>query len=74
MSIFLGKVHKVTGCNVKIYVERYKVDKKYKKSLKRTTRIMAHDELGVQEGQTVKIQLCAPISKLKKFRVIEVIK
>ncbi len=46
----------------------------YKKYIKRTTRLYAHDEANdVREGDTVKIVETRPLSKLKCWRVQEVI-
>ena len=46
----------------------------YKKYIKRTTRLYAHDEQNdVREGDTVKIVETRPLSKLKCWRVQEVI-
>ena len=47
----------------------------YRKRIKRTTRLMAHDELGVcKEGDVVRIMECRPISRHKSWRVVAVIK
>lgn len=46
----------------------------YEKRVKKTKKYLAHDELGVKEGQKVKIGETRPISKRKKWRVMEVIR
>ena len=46
----------------------------YKKLINRTRKHKAHDEIGVQIGQTVKIIETKPISKTVHFKVIEVFK
>jgi small subunit ribosomal protein S17 len=48
--------------------------KKYKRYEKRSSKIHAHNPscLGVKVGDTVKIAECRPISKTKKFVVVEV--
>jgi small subunit ribosomal protein S17 len=47
----------------------------YRKRIKRTTRIMAHDENSeCQENDVVKIMECRPISRHKSWRVVEVLK
>ena len=47
----------------------------YKKYIRRSTKIHAHDELNdCKEGDTVLIEQCRPISKTKSWRLIEIIK
>jgi len=57
-----------------ILVERFKVHPLYKKRIKVRKKYHAHDEIGVKVGDWVKIQEYRPISKTKKFKIIEVIK
>ena len=45
----------------------------YKKIIKRTARFKAHDELACHIGDTVKIMETRPISKDKRWRVVEVL-
>lgn len=45
----------------------------YKKLINKTIKFKAHDEIGVQKGQTVKIIETKPISKEVKFKVLEVV-
>ncbi len=48
--------------------------KLYKKYIKRTTKCYAHDEKNVAQcGDKVKIVETRPLSKLKRWRVIEVL-
>ena len=47
----------------------------YKKTMKRTYKLKAHDEnneCGV--GDTVKVMECRPLSKDKRWRLVEIIK
>jgi len=46
----------------------------YKKILKKSKKYLVHDEIGVKEGDKVLIQECRPMSKRKKFKIIEIIK
>lgn len=46
----------------------------YKKLITKTTKYKAHDEIGVETGQKVKIKETKPISKHVHFIVEEVIK
>ena len=46
----------------------------YKKYIRRSTRIHAHDESNdCKEGDTVLIEECRPLSKTKSWRVIRVL-
>lgn len=46
----------------------------YGKLINKTSKIKAHDEVGVQNGQTVKIVETKPVSKQVHFKIEEVIK
>jgi small subunit ribosomal protein S17 len=47
---------------------------RYQKTLQRTTRLYAHDEANdVKEGDRVRIAETRPQSKLKRWRVVEVL-
>jgi len=47
----------------------------FKKFVTRSKRIMAHDESNTaREGDFVSIESCRPVSKNKKFRLIEILK
>ena len=46
----------------------------YKKYIRRSTRLHAHDESNIcKEGDTVLIEECRPLSKTKSWRVIRVL-
>ncbi len=45
----------------------------YKKLITRSKKIKAHDEIGVQTGQTVKIVETRPIARDVHFKVLEVV-
>ena len=46
----------------------------FKKIIKRTTKFYAHDEKGeAKEGQRVRIMETRPLSKLKRWRLVEVL-
>ncbi len=60
--------------SVTVSVERLVRHPVYGKFIRRTTKIMAHDEEGTcREGDTVAIVECRPISKRKAWRVVEVV-
>ena len=59
---------------VTVLVERRVKHPLYKKYVRRSTRIHAHDEAGdCRMGDTVSIVQCRPLSKTKSWRVHEVI-
>jgi small subunit ribosomal protein S17 len=60
--------------SVTVSVERLVRHPVYGKIIRRTTKIMAHDEEQTcREGDTVAIVECRPISKRKSWKVVEVI-
>ena len=60
-----------TDKTVVVSVERRVKHPLYGKIIKRSKKYHAHDEGNVfKEGQTVRIEECAPISKLKSWIVI----
>lgn len=57
-----------------VRVERRIRHPRYKKVVRRFKRFHAHDEKGVARvGDWVKIQECRPISRLKCWRLVEVL-
>jgi small subunit ribosomal protein S17 len=60
--------------SVTVSVERLIKHPVYGKFIRRTTKVMAHDEEQTcREGDTVAIVECRPISKRKSWKVVEVI-
>ena len=59
---------------VTVLVERQVQHELYGKIIRRSTKYHAHDEKSeCQEGDVVRIQECAPLSKTKNFRVVEIV-
>lgn len=58
---------------VVVKVESQREHPLYKKKIKRTTKIKAHDDIGVKVGQNVKIVETKPFSAHINFKVLEVI-
>jgi small subunit ribosomal protein S17 len=57
---------------VVVKVERRVKHPLYGKIIKRSKKYHAHDEANAfHEGETVRIEECAPISKLKTWRVVD---
>lgn len=60
--------------SVTVSVERLVRHEVYGKYIRRTTKILAHDESNeCNEGDTVAISECRPISKNKSWRVVEIV-
>jgi small subunit ribosomal protein S17 len=60
--------------SVTVAIERLVKHPAYGKFIRRTTKVMAHDEEGTcKQGDTVAIVECRPISKNKSWRVVEVL-
>ena len=60
---------------VSVVVERLIRHPVYGKFIRRTTKVLAHDEQNdCKEGDTVGIVECRPISKHKSWRVVTIIK
>jgi len=59
---------------VSVQIERLVKHETYGKYLRRTTKLMAHDEADeCREGDVVSITECRPISRHKSWRVVRVI-
>ncbi len=59
---------------ISVLVERMIKHSVYGKYIKRSTKLLAHDEKNqCQEGDTVTITSCRPISKRKTFRLVDVL-
>ncbi|GDX84126.1 30S ribosomal protein S17 [Methylococcaceae bacterium] len=77
-----GKVRTITGKvvsnkmdkTITVLVERVVKHPVYGKYIKRSTKMMAHDEQNTcQEGDVVAITSCRPMSKNKTFKLVRVL-
>jgi small subunit ribosomal protein S17 len=60
--------------SITVIVERKVMHPKYGKFVKRSSKFMAHDEKGdAHVGDTVRIAETRPMSKLKRWRLVEVV-
>lgn len=60
--------------SITVIVERRVMHPKYGKFVKRSSTFMAHDEKGdAHVGDTVRIAETRPMSKLKRWRLVEVV-
>ena len=75
MKQFIGKVVSTPSIKTAIIkVDTLWEHPLYQKKVKRSKKYAALDELGVKKDQIVKIREIRPISKTKKWKIIEVIK
>ena len=59
---------------VTVLVERQEQHPLYKKYIRKSTKLHAHDEANeCNEGDVVQIEECRPMSKSKSWRVIQVV-
>jgi small subunit ribosomal protein S17 len=58
---------------VVVAVERLIRHELYRKTLRRTATFMAHDVHGAKQGDRVRIRETRPLSRLKRWEVVEVI-
>ena len=59
---------------ITVLIERKIKHPLYKKYIRRSTKVHAHDEKNeCQPGDTVVIESCRPLSKLKSWRLVEVV-
>ncbi len=56
-----------------VSVERSKPHPLYKKVVRQTVKFMAHDEMGSKTGDTVRIIESRPMSRRKRWQVVEII-
>lgn len=59
---------------VVVEVERVVIHPLYKKRVRRKKKYLVQDSVGVKEGDKVLIVSIRPVSKRKRFKVLEVIK
>jgi small subunit ribosomal protein S17 len=78
----VGKLRTISGKvvsnkmdkSITVLVERVVKHPVYGKYIKRSTKMMAHDEQNVcQEGDIVAIASCRPMSKNKSFKLVQVL-
>ena len=59
---------------ITVEIERLIRHMPYGKFIRRTTKLLAHDESGVaKDGDTVVITPCRPMSRHKSWRILEVV-
>ena len=69
-KVVSAKMHK----SISVAIERQVKHPIYGKFVKRTTKLMAHDEENTaREGDVVRIMETRPLSKNKRWRLVEVV-
>jgi small subunit ribosomal protein S17 len=58
---------------VVVRVDRLVLHRKYRRYVRRTSKFMAHDELGSTTGDRVRIVETRPLSAHKRWRVVEIV-
>jgi|HigsolmetaAR201D_1030396.scaffolds.fasta_scaffold05610_10 small subunit ribosomal protein S17 len=59
---------------IAVAVERYVPHPQYGKYMRRTTKLLAHDENNEsREGDIVAIQECRPLSRRKSWRLVKIV-
>ena len=72
MKIFSGiVVSKKMEKTAVVEVSRMMAHPVYRKRLKKTKKYLVHDELGVEVGNKVNFVACKPMSKMKKWKIVE---
>ena len=75
MKVFTGRViSKKMEKTATVAVWRVVVHPIYKKRFRKTKKYHVHDEMGVKVGDEVKFVASRPYSKLKKWKIVEVVK
>lgn len=74
-KVYVGKVvSDKMDKTIVVEVSLVKQDPKYRKRINRSTRLTAHDENNIaKDGDIVKIMETRPLSKTKRFRLLEVV-
>ncbi|MDN6194987.1 MAG: 30S ribosomal protein S17 [Atopostipes suicloacalis] len=74
-KVYVGKVvSDKMDKTIVVEVSLIKQHPKYRKRIKRSTRLTAHDENNIaKDGDTVQIMETRPLSKTKRFRLVEVL-
>jgi small subunit ribosomal protein S17 len=59
---------------VVVRVDRLVLHQKYRRYVRRTSKFMAHDDLGATTGDRVRIVETRPLSAHKRWRVVEIVR
>jgi small subunit ribosomal protein S17 len=74
-KVFTGQVVSDKMANtIVVSMNHQFFDPKYRKYVKRTKKIYAENNLNAKVGDTVKVRETKPLSKLKRFTTLEILK
>ncbi len=74
MKVFTGTVTSTQNAKTaRVAVERVMAHPVYRKRVRRTKNYLVHDEMGAEVGQRVQFIACKPYSRMKKWKVIEIV-
>lgn len=74
MKVWTGKVISTKGKKTAVVeVERLFAHPFYGKRIKRAKRYPVHDEIEVKEGEIVRFVETRPLSKTKRWKIVEII-
>ena len=63
-----------TAKTIAVEIERVLKHPRYGKYIRRTTRLLAHDEASeAREGDTVTISQCRPVSRRKSWKLVSIV-
>ncbi|KKQ95913.1 MAG: 30S ribosomal protein S17 [Candidatus Woesebacteria bacterium GW2011_GWB1_43_14] len=75
MKIFTGTVvAKKMDKTATVVVERFFAHPVYEKRIRKSRKYHVHDEVGSKLGDMVRFVTTRPVSKLKKWKIIEILK
>jgi small subunit ribosomal protein S17 len=74
MKLFTGVVTSTQNAKTaRVAVERVMAHPVYRKRVRRTKNYLVHDELGTVVGQRVQFVACKPYSRMKKWKIVEIV-
>ncbi len=74
MKVFIGTVvSKNMAKTATVAVEQVVAHKVYNKRFRRIKKYHVHDEMDTKIGDTVRFVACRPMSKLKKWKLVEIV-
>jgi small subunit ribosomal protein S17 len=60
--------------SISVSIERLTKHAKYKKYIRKHTTVIAHDETNdARKGDTVEVMECRPLSKTKRWRLVQIV-
>lgn len=74
MKLFTGVVTSTQNAKTaRVAVERVMAHPVYRKRVRQTKNYLVHDEMGAEVGQRVQFVACKPYSRMKKWKIVEIV-